>query len=164
MNEDLRLFFLRHGLADRSEFAGTDDRLRPLTAAGRQRIERQGRFLARMGLQVDLILTSPLLRASQTAEIVARRLGLADRVADDPRLGLAFDARRLADIVAGLGAGTRRVLLVGHEPGFSETIGEITGGSLIVCKKGSLARVDVVDRADLRGVLVWLLPPKVMLG
>jgi len=57
-----------------------------------------------------------------------------------------------------------RVMLVGHEPSFSEVIGAITGGSLVVCKKGSLARVDLTDRDRLLGLLVWLLPPKAMLA
>ena len=162
MSADVRLYFLRHGLADRAEFDGTDDRLRPLTDAGRQRLEQQGRFLARMGLKVDVVLSSPLVRARQTAEIVARRLGAGDRLRDDPRLEPGFDTSSLAAILADLGDGDRRVMLVGHEPDFSEVIGEVTGGSMIVCKKGSLARVDVPDRDDLRGLLVWLLPPKAM--
>jgi phosphohistidine phosphatase len=164
MSADFRLYFLRHGLADRAEFDGADDDLRPLTDAGKQRLEQQGRFLARMGLKVDVVLTSPLVRARQTAEIVARRLGVEDRLRADKRLDLGFDPERLAAILAELADSERRVMLVGHEPGFSEVIGEITGGSMVVCRKGSLARVDIIDRDELLGLLVWLLPPKAMLA
>lgn len=163
MNRDLRLYFLRHGLADHPDFTGDDDN-RPLTRDGEVRLRRQAEFLAGLDLDLDIILTSPLTRAVQTAAIVAARLGLADQVLEEPRLGHGFGVESLAAILADLPPNQQRILLVGHEPGLSTVIGGITGGSEVVCKKGGLARVDIDGGADLHGRLVWLLPPKVMKG
>jgi phosphohistidine phosphatase len=158
-----RLYFLRHGLADHPDFQGDDDR-RPLTRDGEVRLRRQAGFLDALDLDLDVILASPLTRAAQTAAIVAGRLGLADRVLEEPRLGLGFDVAALAAILADLPAGQRRIMLVGHEPGLSTVVGAITGGSDVVFKKGGLARVDLGDGGELHGRLVWLLPPRVMQG
>jgi phosphohistidine phosphatase len=163
MDLDLRLYFLRHGLADHPDFRGDDDR-RPLTRDGEVRMRNQAAFLAGLDLDLDVILTSPLTRAAQTAAIVAGRLGLADHVLEDARLGAGFGVAALAAILTEQPARHRRIMLVGHEPGISLVVGQITGGSDVVCKKGGLARVDLHDGEELRGRLVWLLPPKVMQG
>jgi phosphohistidine phosphatase len=163
MEHDMRLFFLRHGLADHADFRGDDDR-RPLTREGEVRMRREAACLAGLDLDLDVILSSPLTRAAETAAIVAGCLGLADRVLEEPRLGPGFCVAALAAILAGLPAGHRHIMLVGHEPGLSTVVGTITGGSDVVCKKGGLARVDLCAGEELRGRLVWLLPPRVMQG
>ena len=156
----MQLYFLRHGQAGKgSEWTG-DDRLRPLTDEGRAAVLRAGVTLMKLELQVDVIVTSPLVRARQTADIAAEALGLEKKVVDDERLAHGFDRRALAKILADHPQ-AQAVMLVGHEPEFSATIGELTGGR-VACKKGSLARVDVLDRETLRGELVWLLQPKVL--
>jgi phosphohistidine phosphatase len=164
MADGLRLFFLRHGPADRDQYEGGDDDLRPLVERGRQRMRAEADSLRRLSPGLDVVLTSPLLRARETAEIVASRLGLADRVREEPRLGLDFDLPALAAILAGLKDDHRRILLVGHEPGFSTVIGELTGGCRVVMKKGALARVDLTPGAATRGNLVWLLQPRVLVS
>ncbi len=164
MADGLRLFFLRHGRADRDRFHGDDDTQRPLVEAGRARLRRTAEFLVQLAPDLDAVLTSPLVRAAETAEIVASRLGLADRVRHDRRLDLQFDLPRLAAILAALREDHRRILLVGHEPSFSEVIGELTGGTRVVMKKGALARVDLTPGASTRGHLVWLLQPRVLLS
>lgn len=154
------LYFLRHGQADRSAWNGPDD-LRPLTPYGRRRLEEAAVALDRLEVRPDLILTSPLTRALQTAEITAEGLGLEDRLVEDPRLGHVFGFRQLTAIVnenTDCGA----LLLVGHEPGFSTTVSALTGGSNIVFKKGGLARVDLYATDPPAGDLVWLLAPKVL--
>jgi phosphohistidine phosphatase len=156
-----RLYFLRHGLADRSAYQGGDDRLRPLTAAGKERLVRQGRNLAAMNWQPDLFLTSPLVRARQTAEIVAAELGLPDRVQIEPALACGFCAADLPELLTRHAAASQLVL-VGHEPDFSSTVSDLTGGSFVVCKKGSLIRVDLYRLDPPAGELVWLIPPKAL--
>lgn len=164
MESDQRLYFLRHGLADHPNYRGEDAR-RPLSREGELRMRQQAAFLAGLDLGLDVILTSPLVRAVQTASIVAGRLGLAERILEEPRLGPEFSVELLAAILGEQPATHRRIMLVGHEPGFSTVVGAITGGSAVVCKKGGLVRVDVDADADaLHGRLVWLLPPKVMQG
>jgi phosphohistidine phosphatase len=155
----MRLYFLRHGLADRSAWSGSDFE-RPLTPEGVARMESSAATMDRLGLDLDLLVTSPVVRARQTADIVARFLGVQRLVVEDPRLGHAFGPAALSGVLEDH-EGRQRVMLVGHEPGFSATIGTITGGDVVV-KKGSLARVDVDRVRPLNGSLVWLVPPKVL--
>lgn len=161
MERSRRLYFLRHGLADHPHYQG-DDALRPLSREGELRMRHEAGYLAGLDLGLDVILSSPLVRATQTAAIVAGRLGLADRVLEEPRLGPGFDTEGLLEILRELPDAHRRILLVGHEPGFSTVVGAITGGSAVVVKKGGLARVDVDDPDAPAGRLVWLLPPAIL--
>ena len=87
----MRLYFLRHGQADRSQWSGNDFD-RPLTKQGKQMMAQTADTIAALDLGLDLILTSPLVRAQQTAEIVAKNLRLEDRLAVESRLGPGFDA------------------------------------------------------------------------
>jgi phosphohistidine phosphatase len=153
-----RLYFLRHGLAaNRSEWSG-DDSERPLTSKGQALMAREAQTIAQLGLQLDLILTSPLVRALQTARIVAEALGMQERLQADERLAPGFGMPALAEVLKER-SGVSALMLVGHEPDFSETIGALIGGGRVVCKKGSLARVDLPDDGSLAGDLVWLIPP-----
>jgi phosphohistidine phosphatase len=156
------VYFLRHGVAaKRGEWTGDDD-LRPLTDEGRAALARAAGAIARLEIAPAAIVTSPLVRARQTAEIVGEALGVADVVVDDGRLAPGFDARRLTAVLADhVGSAADEIMVVGHEPDFSRTIGELGGGA-VACKKGSLARVDLSDRTVPRGTLVWLLQPKVL--
>jgi phosphohistidine phosphatase len=157
------LYFLRHELADnRSDWTG-DDRKRPLTKEGKERMSRSARTLAALDLKLDAILTSPLTRARQTAEIAAQELELEDRLVEDGRLGPGFGVEAISEIVKEYPK-AKALLLVGHEPDFSNTVSALTGGSEIVFKKGGLSRVDLDDMSGLRGQLVWLIPPKVLAG
>ena len=115
-------------------------------------------LLAGAGVNADAMLTSPLARARQTAEIVAAALGCADRLRDDERLAHGLDRKRLSSIVAEH-AGAQVLVLVGHEPDFSATIAQITGATVVI-KKAGVARVDI-DEQTMRGTLVWLFPPRI---
>ena len=158
----MELYFLRHGTADKlSEWPG-DDGLRALTEEGAAAVRRVVRILAASGLKLDAIVSSPLVRARQTADIAAEELKHAAGVVEDQRLARGLDKERLAGLLSDLGS-PQRVMLVGHEPDFSLTIGQITGGS-VVCKKGGVIRVDVADPKVPRGQLIWSLPPKLVGG
>lgn len=154
------LYFLRHEIAVEREDWADDDALRPLTDAGKQRVELVGKAMAHLQLESVPILTSPLLRARQTAEIVARRLRAVHRIEQEPLLAPGFGPRQLSAIVRAR-ANERGLLLVGHEPDFSYTIGQLIGGAHVVCKKGGLVRVDLSQQQPLQGTLAWLVPPKV---
>jgi phosphohistidine phosphatase len=157
----MELYFLRHGIAaEREDWVG-DDAARPLTDTGRERVDLVGRAMARLGLELGAILTSPLVRARQTAEIVARRLRAADRLSEEFLLGPGFGMKELAEILRHRPS-DRPLLLVGHEPDFSDTIGHLIGGARMVCKKGGLARVDLAKGQPPKGELVWLIPPKAL--
>jgi phosphohistidine phosphatase len=156
----MRLFFLRHGLADRSEWDG-EDYLRPLTAKGVNRMKKEAVSIRKLKLGLKAIYTSPLTRASQTAEIVARELQMLAALQIDDRLSPGFGRTTLQRILRDFSSGDR-IMLVGHEPDFSLTIESIIGGGNIVCKKASLARVDLFHPGTLDGELVWLIPPKML--
>lgn len=159
----MRLYFLRHGKAEsRSSWSG-DDGLRPLTADGEATMRREAVAMKRLGVRLALILTSPLVRARRTADIVAETLGMSDAVVEDERLAHGFDAASLATIVADH-CPEGAVMLVGHEPEFSAVVSELIGGGAVVFKKGGLARVDVADVSLRGGELAWLLTPAVLDG
>jgi phosphohistidine phosphatase len=156
----MELFFLRHGLADRNQWSGPDDK-RPLTEDGKSKMAKQARYMVSLKLPIRLILTSPLVRARQTAEIVAGEFGDVNLVIES-RLSPGFDIRILQDILQER-AETNALMVVGHEPDFSQTIGDLIGGGQVVMKKGGLAYVNVIRLDPPAGELVWLLPPRLML-
>lgn len=155
------LLLLRHAHAGDSTTWQGDDDLRPLTEKGRRQAERLGRLLAAAGFTPDAVLASPLVRARETAEIVADDLGLSVR--RDARLGEPLDLAVLERILDDAGD-PRRPLLVGHDPDFSELVSELVGAP-IPMRKGTLARVDVERPLEPgAGVLRWLVPPDLLRG
>ncbi len=157
----MKLYFLRHGLADWPNWDPARDHERPLTDEGAEKMRAEARMIQRLGLGLDAILSSPLVRAWQTAAPVAERLGLA--LVEEPALAPGFDVKRLRDVLPRYpDAGA--LMLVGHEPDFSRTIGQLIGGGRVAMKKGSLARVDLASVDPPSGELVWLLAPKVLIG
>ena len=157
----MELYFLRHGPAgSRGRWTGPDEE-RPLTDEGKALIEREAATFAALGLSPDVIVTSPLVRSYQTAEIVARRLGVVDRLVTDERLAQGFGVRELRGVLNDHPDAVT-AMLVGHEPDFSLTVGELIGGGNVAFKKGALGRVDARDASLGDAELVWLLPPSVL--
>jgi phosphohistidine phosphatase len=153
------LYFLRHGLASDSDTWAGDDCERPLTNEGLMLMKTSANTLKKIGVKIDVILSSPLKRAVQTAQIAATALG--PDVIQDERLAYGFSLESLSEIIAEHPQSTA-IMLVGHEPDFSSLVSALTGGSEIIMKKGGLARVDLIESSPLKGELVWLLPPKVL--
>ena len=149
----MKLCFLRHGEADWPNWDKPDDE-RPLTERGRKEMKRVAKFFQRLKFSADAILTSPLPRASQTAEIVAERLGI--ELKTETALAHGFNVERLRRLLAKAGADC--VMVVGHEPEFSEVIKELTGGEVKLSKAG-VALLEV-NRGCTSGKLLWLFPPK----
>src|SRR5437867_5348215 len=120
------LYLIRHGVAEARGDAWPDDAKRPLTEEGMSRMHRAVRGLARFGVSIDLILTSPLVRARQTAEIVAAGL--------EPRpTALNVDALTPAGTFTSLAgeldkhARRTRIALGGHVPNIGETAARLSG-------------------------------------
>lgn len=154
----LELYVLRHADAgDPMEWAG-DDADRPLSKKGRRQSKRLGDLLDALGFEPDALITSPKLRALDTAKIVGRRLGAKATV--DQRLAGGVDADDVAALINDAGAEATSVVIVGHDPDFSELVSWLVG-SPIELRKGALARVDLPERelGPGRGLLRWLLPP-----
>jgi phosphohistidine phosphatase len=158
--QTLQLHFLRHADAgDPARWAG-DDAERPLSEKGELQSERLGAFLAEIGFRPDAIISSPKVRARRTAEIVGLAIGVGVRI--DDRLGESFDPAAVDAILADAG-GPRKVVLVGHDPDFSQILAWLTDSDGLTMKKGAFARADVRGTvADGRGTLRWLVPPDLL--
>jgi len=146
------IYFFRHGLADWPDWHRPDDE-RPLNQHGQYETRDVAAYLRGLDLKIQRILTSPLPRASQTADIVAEFLSAPIEVTK--YLDKRFSVRALRKI---LPAYADNIMLVGHEPNFSEVIGKITGGKIKLRKSG-VARVRM-DPKKMRGRLDWLLSPE----
>jgi len=158
-----QLFLIRHGVAEERGDAWPDDAKRPLSEEGIERFQRSARGLARLDIWIDVVLTSPLVRARQTAEIVAS--------AFDPRPSIITieslaPGGSYASLVADLEKHGRktRIALVGHEPGIGEMAARLIGSRhSFEFKKGAVCRIDVDDIPPVGpGDLRWFLTPKVM--
>lgn len=150
----MQLYFLRHGEADWPDWKKSDDE-RPLTDFGKKEMRGVSKFLARLKVQPHLIVTSPLPRASQTAEIAAKHLKA--KVREDELLAPGFGMSELRTVLKRHPA--TAIMLVGHEPDFTTVISGLTGASLKLSKAG-VALVDVDPDSD-HGKLLWLFPPKI---
>jgi len=125
------IWLLRHG--DAEDGAGKPDAERDLTEKGERQSRDAGHALKQLGVKLDVCLTSPKVRARRTAELACEILGVP--VEDDHRLaGGDFDPLEVA-------AGRGEVMLVGHEPDFSQAVALATG-SRVKMKKGGIAAVD----------------------
>jgi phosphohistidine phosphatase len=156
---ELELYLVRHAHAGNSAAWDGPDSERPLSPKGRRQAERLGSFLAERGFAPDAIVTSPKLRARQTAQLVADAIGIA--IAVDDRLAGSLDAQTIGDIAEHVG-GTS-VVLVGHDPDFSELCSLLSGAEYIPMKKGALARIDMTLPVQPgSGVLRWLVPPELI--
>lgn len=156
----VRLHLLRHADAgDPETWEGPDD-VRPLSPRGERQAERLATLLLNGGFVPDAILSSPKVRARETAEIVARMLHRDVQV--DPRLGGPLELATLEAILADAGDPARPVL-VGHDPAFSDLAGELTGAPGLQLRKGALARIDVERPLEPgEGILRWLVPPDLL--
>lgn len=124
------IYLLRHGDAEHGE---GDDAARRLTAKGERQARAAGRALARLQAGVEACLTSPKLRAAETARLACEPLGLGPETAAELSGG-AFDALSLT-------AGRGDVLLVGHEPSLSSEVARLTGAA-VKLRKGGLVVVE----------------------
>jgi len=143
----MRLSLLRHGIAvERGSSGDEDDSERSLTAKGERRMRRSAEGMLALGLTYDLILSSPYLRARQTADIVAQILQTPEGVQLSDRLTPAGRPRQMLESLQTDHQERRDVLLVGHEPYLSRLISTLlTGGPNlpVVMKKGGLCTLDV---------------------
>jgi phosphohistidine phosphatase len=156
----MKLYLLRHGVAyDREDWQDKDDELRPLTDDGIDDMKREARRLSQIKLKLDAIITSPLVRARDTAWLVAKALDM--NVDENPLLKPGFNLEAL-DILLGQYVKFNRLMIVGHEPDFSQVIAQLVGGGTILVRKGGLARVDISELHPPHGELVWLLTPSLL--
>jgi phosphohistidine phosphatase len=149
------LYFLRHGKAGSPR--ARDDDARELTANGVAALRSAAPLWRRLNLRPDVVITSPLPRASQTADLFCEAVG-GTSVSDD-RLR---PGARWADLAQAMAAhrDARRVMFVGHEPDLSSAVAELTGAASVRMRKGGLACLEFYGIPEPGGgEIAWLLDP-----
>jgi len=158
----MRLVIIRHAVAVPRETPDMPDGERPLTAKGRKRFREAARGLAAALRRPEALLTSPLPRARQTAQIAAKAWGRLEPT-DTPALaGGTFEELALA--LAPYGE-KDTVAIVGHEPDLSELLARLLGtphAERLTFRKGGAALVEVKGPLPDGGSLVWYLPPRIL--
>jgi phosphohistidine phosphatase len=158
----MQLLIIRHAIAFPHGTEGMAEDERPLTPEGRKRFRRAAWGLARIVRRPDLLLTSPLVRARQTAEIAAKAWGRIEPKNLDALAEGDFDglARALAEVPE-----KATVAVVGHEPHVSSLLARLIGaraGTPLTFRKGGIALVDVPARLEGGGTLVFFLQPRLL--
>jgi phosphohistidine phosphatase len=157
------LYLIRHGIAEDRGPAWPDDSKRPLTDEGIARLKKSTRGLVRMGVMFDVILTSPLVRTRQTAEIVAAGFDPRPPIVNVESLTPDGEYQ---DVLADLETHARRsrIALVGHEPGLGELAARLAGSRHpFRFKKGGACRIDVDSLPPAGpGSLRWFMTPKML--
>ena len=154
----MQIYILRHGIAEDAKPGGRDAD-RELTAEGRKKLREVLRAARGAGVAPSLIVTSPLKRALQTAEIAAEILGYKEDVLRTKTLVPGAAPREVWEEIR-IHKDIEQLMLVGHEPLLGSLTGYLLGSPLIEVdfKKGALARVDMRQfTAEPRGILKWLL-------
>ena len=159
----LELYLIRHGIAAERGEEFPDDSKRPLTSGGMSKLRDEAKGLNALEVGFDVIITSPLVRTKQTAEIIAGTLKEKPQVVTSDALAPAGTPAGVVQELA-KHAKQPRVALVGHEPNLGELAARLIGAkSPIVFKKGAVCRIDfeILPPKGI-GQLRWLLPPRVL--
>ena len=163
----MNIYIVRHAIAvERGTPGYEDDSQRPLTEPGRKKMQKIPNGLERLGVQFDVILTSPYVRARDTAKILADRYDMTDKIFFSENLippgnfeALVFEIHEKYDLA--------NIALVGHEPMLSSLISWLTTGDTdarITLKKGGVAYLTSDSlHQDGRATLEWLLTPSLMI-
>ena len=163
MSTPTELYLVRHAIAAERGSEWPDDNKRPLTERGISRFKEVVKGLRHLDVAVDEIFTSPLVRARQTADLLAAGLDGKPpvKVLDALAPGHSFTSfmSQLAKV-----AKRRRVALVGHEPDLGELAAHLIGaGRALAFKKGGVCRIDIGSLSSRRaGSLIWFFPPNVL--
>ncbi len=156
----MKLLIVRHAIAVPAGTSRMADGDRPLTVKGRKRFKKVARGLADIVPTPDLLLTSPLLRARETAEIAGKAWGV--KPSPEPLLAGGSPEALLAAIAEH----SKRALvaLVGHEPDVSLLLAHVTGGvsERFPFRKGGAALVELDDAKASSGRLIWFMPPRLL--
>jgi len=160
------LYIMRHGLAvARGSVRFSDDAQRPLVPEGKEKMREIGEGLKRMGCEVDWIVTSPLVRAVETAEIIAESLASRPPVDVSEAMRPGGSAEALVTFLAKRPNRTK-VLVVGHEPDLSELAARLIGAGShanLGFKKGGCCMISFNEFPPKRpGQLVWWLTPRLL--
>lgn len=158
----MEIYIVRHAIAEDTAKSGEGDSARELTSEGKQKMKEAAAGFAKLDRKVDRIFASPLIRARQTAEILAG--ALKKTVEEMTELSPAHTPKEVCARLEELGK-SKNVMLVGHEPNCSELASYLLVGPSeldIVFKKGSICFIEADKPAQGEGTLVWHLSPQVL--
>jgi phosphohistidine phosphatase len=159
----LELYLIRHGIAAERGDKYPDDSKRPLTVAGLASLRKEVKALVKLGITFDQIISSPLLRTKQTAEVFAQGLPAKPPLVFSDALAPAGSS---ADVVQELGKHMRKgsIALVGHEPNLGELAARLIGArAAFEFRKGAICRIDFeVFPPKGLGHLQWFVTPRML--
>jgi phosphohistidine phosphatase len=158
----MQLLIIRHAIALERGAPGVPDEERPLTPEGEEKFREAAKGLTDLVDRPDALLTSPLLRARQTAELAAAAWGQVEPKETPALAGGTFEEQAA---VLDRYPRDATVAVVGHEPHLSALLARLLGSrhdDRLAFKKGGAALVDVPGRLAGGGQLLWFLPPKVL--
>lgn len=158
------VYLVRHGIAAEAGEEWPDDTKRPLTKKGAARMRQNAAGLVALGVEVDAVITSPLVRARETAELLVGALLNKPMVGVSTALAPGLDAAAVAEMLS-RHAKAGSIALVGHEPGLGELAAWLIGAAHpIPLKKGGVIRIDVpqIPPQPGSGQLVWAATPKML--
>ena len=163
MASPTELYLVRHAVAAERGSEWPDDTKRPLTERGIARFKEVVKGIRRLDVTIDEIFTSPLLRAKQTAELLAAGLEGKPAIKILDALAPGHTSSAVMTNLARV-AKRRKVALVGHEPELGELAAYLIGaGRALPFKKGGVCRIDVGSLTSKRAAsLVWFFPPSVL--
>lgn len=161
-----KLYIARHGIAVEHGTPGYADNDRPLTAKGKRRAREIGEGLARFGVELDRIVTSPLPRARRTAELIAEALGVEDRLEHAQVLAVGSSARAIAEWLDQRSESA--LMIVGHNPILDELLSLLLLGDEEALpfsfKKGGVALLNRQTIHTDRFELAWVASPRLLRG
>src|SRR5271165_808451 len=155
------IYLLRHASAGQYNPAGNDDK-RPIDKTGEQQSHDVGRALAALELKLDAVISSPLTRAMQTAEIAVAELGHKDKIVIDAALRPEASYEEFEDLLARYGK-KKAIMVVGHNPSMTDFLSRMLAGDsaeFIDFKKGAVAKIERDGHQP--AVLKWCMTPKVV--
>ena len=159
----LELYLIRHGVAAERGADYPDDSKRPLTSDGIARLRKEAKALAALGVDFDHIVTSPLVRTRQTADVFAQAMPSHPAVSNSDALAPAGTPTAVFQELS-KHMRKARIALVGHEPNIGELAARLIGARTPVeFKKGAICRIDFdVFPPKGQGQLRWFMPPKML--
>jgi len=158
----MQIYFLRHANAGEPKLNPAKDEQRPLDELGVEQSYVVGRALRALELKVDAVVSSPLVRAKQTASIVAGEIGQEHKLVTDDALRPDAPYEQFEQLLARY-KGKEAIMIVGHNPSQTEFLNRLVTGEdseAVELKKGAVARVDKDGRKP--AVLKWMMPPKLV--
>ena len=164
MAATIELYLVRHAIAAERGPKYPDDKLRPLTPDGTKKFKQSVPALMELGVVIDFVLTSPLVRARETAQLLAAGLKPKPAIAEVEALAPGGRHQAIIEAIKTHAKRNRRLALVGHEPDLGELAARLLGArGMVEFKKGGIGLIEV-NGATLGGpgTLRWMLMPKAL--